>query len=346
MTAAPPPPWRARDVYARSVRPHLIATVLLALTACACGDDDAPTGDAGSADAGTPAADAGPVGVDAPPDPRDAGPAARYGADGPIPYTTMSTTVTNGGDSFDVTVYLPTGPGPFPAVSFSCGSTQSAAGYLPYAERLASHGIAMFLTDDAGVFTNTADIVPNAVYLVETWIPESFPTIDTARIGLGGHSRGGAVSLLAAEHGLRGRVVAWFGLDPVDNQFLMAPREYARTDLPMIGIPTGFLGAEIGGNCAPAADSYPTLAPLAPDPTVLIVGLGAAHTDFEVPAACTACDACSPDGTVDPAVVLAYAVRYFTAFFARELLGDAAVGPRFEGAGGPEDIAAGLITVE
>ena len=298
----------------------------------------------GGIDAGATPSDAA-IAIDAP---RDGGTSEiPYDRDGPIPYTTRTESVARPGGSYDVTVYLPSTPGPHPVVSFSCGSTQSAAGYVPYGQRLASHGIAMVLADDPGVFTNTADIVPNAVHAVETWIPATFPgVIDTARVGLGGHSRGGAVSLLAAEHGLRGRVVAWFGLDPVDNQFLMAPREFARTDLPSIGIPTAFLGADVISNCAPAADGYLALHPLAPAPTVLIVGLGAGHTQLEVASACTGCGACSPSGTADPDVVLAYAVRYFAAFFARELLGDASVGPLFEGAGGPEDVAAGLVTIE
>jgi hypothetical protein len=52
-----------------------------------------------------------------------------------------------------------------------------------------------------------------------------------------------------------------------------------------------------------------------------------------------------PDSPTDAEVVLAYSVRYFTAFFARELLGDAAVGAAFEGAGASEDVAAGHVTV-
>jgi hypothetical protein len=153
------------------------------------------------------------------------------------------------------------------------------------------------------------------------------------------------VSLLAAEHDLKGKVVAWFGLDPVDNEFLMTPRQFARTDLPRIGIPTAFLGAQVASNCAPAADSYPTLYPLAPAPSALVTGVGAGHTDFEDPGGCTLCGLCSPRGSADPALVLSYSIRYFTAFFARELLGDASVGAAFEGAGAPEDVAAGRVIV-
>jgi hypothetical protein len=41
--------------------------------------------------------------------------------------------------------------------------------------------------------------------------------------------------------------------------------------------------------------------------------------------------------------VLDLAVRYLTAFFARELLGDSSVGAQFQGAGAPADEAAGVI---
>ncbi len=288
------------------------------------------TGDAAVA----PASDAAPVA------------AGNYGSDGPVPYTTKTESVTGPNGSFNVTVYMPTSPGPHPVVSFSCGSTQTAAGYVPYGKRLASHGIAMVLRDDPGALTATTDILPGTEYVVTTWLPATYGTaVDMSRVGLGGHSRGGGVSLLAAGRGLKGKVAAWFGLDPVDNQFLIAPGLYARTKLAEVGIPTAYLGAEVESNCAPAADSYPMLFPKSPSPSTLIVGKGAGHTQLEVPEACTACSICSPSGTRPNDVVLAYSVRYFAAFFARELLHDSAVGPRFEGAGGTADLASGLVTI-
>jgi hypothetical protein len=303
------------------------------------GPSDGRLSDAGSIDAGVP--DAGP-GVDA-----GVPGSVEYNGDGTVPYTTQTWQVTNGSSTMNVTGYLPSTPGPHPVVSFSCGSTQTAAGYAPYGKRLASYGMAMFLTDDAGILTNTGSIVPNAVYLVDTWMPANFAgVLDMTKVGLGGHSRGGAVSLLAAETGLKGKVEAWFGLDPVDNEFLMNPTEYARTDLSMVGIPTTFLAAQVVGNCNPAADGYMTLYPLAPAPTMLLVGVNAGHTEFELASGCTACAICTPDGTEDPDVVLAYGVRYFTAFFARELLGDTSVGAQFQGAGLPADVEAGLIQTQ
>jgi dienelactone hydrolase len=284
------------------------------------------------------------AGDDAPPPPPP--PGGTYDSDGPIQYTVTPQQIANGGSTINATLYMPSTPGKHPLVALSCGSTQTAAGYVTYGKRLASYGIAALIEDDAGALTNTGDITPNAAFAVDTWVPQMLgDQVDTAKIGLAGHSRGGAVSLLIAEHELAGKVVAWFGLDPVDNQFGQTPRQFARTDLGSIGIPTAFLGAEVTSNCAPAADSYPTLFPLAPAPSVLIVGLGAGHTQLEPADGCTACGICSPSGTADPAVVLAYATRYLTAFFARELLGDTAVGATFDGALGPDDVAAGRVTI-
>jgi hypothetical protein len=303
---------------------------------------DAGPPDAGAADSGTPDAGAPDAGTT----PFDGG--LLYDSDGPVPYTTSTVMVTNPNTthSFTVTISMPMSPGLHPAVGLSAGSTQTAAAYAIYAQRLASWGIAVFGRDDPGALTRTIDIVPDEEYTMGTWMPANYGSqIDLTKLGLTGHSRGGAVSLLAAEHGLKGKATAWFGLDPVDNQFLFDPGEYARTDMAQIGIPTAFLGASVISNCAPAADGYQMLYPLSPSPSLELVGVGAGHTQLEPAASCTACNLCSPSGTADPNVVLNYAVRYLTAFFARELLGDTRVGAQLEAAGTTADAAAGLITV-
>lgn len=266
--------------------------------------------------------------------------ATTYDSDGPIAYTVTSATI----QSVHATIYAPSSPGPHPLVAFNAGSTQTAAGYAPYGKRLASYGIATIIEDDPGIFTNTADVVPPAAYVVTTWAPAHLE-IDPTKIGLAGHSRGGAVSLLLAEHELAGSARAWFGIDPVDNQFGQAPREYARTDAATLAMPTAFLGAGVVSNCAPAGDGYALLYPLVPAPSVEIVGVAAGHVQFEDPTGCTGCTLCTPAGTADSATVLAYSVRYVTAFFAREFLGDSHVGAGFAGARAEDDVAAGRITI-
>jgi hypothetical protein len=67
---------------------------------------------------------------------------------------------------------------------------------------------------------------------------------------------------------------------------------------------------------------------------------------FEDLANCPLCGfACTPMGTANSQTVLDDAIRYLTAFFARELLGDSSVGPLFQGAGAPADEASGAITI-
>ena len=65
---------------------------------------------------------------------------------------------------------------------------------------------------------------------------------------------------------------------------------------------------------------------------------------FEDPANCSLCWLCFK-GQADGSEVLAYSVRYSTAFFARELLKDRRVGSKIEGAGAAEDVNAGRIGI-
>jgi hypothetical protein len=204
--------------------------------------------------------------------------------------------------------------------------------------------------DDPGPFTNTQELVDELIYVATEWLPAQnadassgfFGKIDLSRIGVTGHSRGGKATLLAAETGLQGVANAYFGIDTVDVTFI-DDGVYAITNVAGVGIPTAFLVAEIPSNCSPANANGEVLYNSAPSPSVLLTGIGAGHTDFAMP--CVLCGVCTPDGTIDPQIVFDYSIRYVTAFFARELLGDAAIGAAFEGAGAGLDAAAGLIQI-
>jgi hypothetical protein len=264
--------------------------------------------------------------------------------------------VQNGADTFVENIYIPSSPGTHPLVSLTPGLQQPSTAYAPYAERLASYGIVVLMRDDPGLLTQSQVIAADLEYVIATWLPAqnaaaSSPLhgeVDLTKVGLTGHSRGGQASLLAAEGTLKGLVVAWFGIDPDDPGTIdgfVESTMLAATNLGTIGIPTTFLGGQVTTFCTPANINYEVLYAAAPSPAVVITGVNASHTEFEVQSACVDCALCTPMGTANPQVVLDYGVRYLTAFFARELLGDASVGMLFQGAGEPADQAAGLVQI-
>ena len=283
--------------------------------------------------------------LDAPPDAAF----ADYNVDGPDGVTTFTATVITPARTFVETIYLPDAAGPRPVVVLSPGLQQVAAAYHDYGHRLASYGIITLVRDDPGIAENSADVATDLSYVVATWLPAANADtssmlagrLDLAHVGLAGHSRGGKSSLIAVELGAAGKVSAWFGLDPVDAAFINGGIQ-ARDTIAGIAIPTAFLGTTAVGVCNAVADNYQVLYAAAPSPSVSLTAVGAGHTQLEDQASCVACTICAA-GTADSQVVLAYSVRYLTAFFARELLGDAHVGPAFDGAGAGSDVAAGLI---
>ena len=287
----------------------------------------------------------------------DSGAPVIYSQPGPEKVVTTTATATLSSALVTVTIYLPsTTSGLHPAVFLSPGYGQPAAAYLPYAERLASFGVIVLLRDDPGVLVDTTTTAAQLEELVGTWLPAesakaSGPLagrVDVSRIGLMGHSRGGQASLVAATTKLKGKVHSFFGLDAVDTAQGGAT---ARAGLPGIGIPTAFLGETLDGTpiagaamaCAPAADNYQQLYAAAPSPSLLLTAVGAAHFDFAVIAQTVGASFCHA-GTADPTQVLAMAVTLSTGFFARDLLGAAAVGANLDGAGAAGYIGSGLLT--
>lgn len=338
-------------------------SLLAVVAACGGSDDssatktDAGSGNGGGGDAST-SADGGASSGDGGASTGDAATTGygKYENDGPASVTISSLQVTRPTtNAFTVSAYIPSTAGPHPVVILSSGFFQKALGYAAYAHRLASWGIVTILRDDPQLGEQTSDIVLDVSYEVTTWLAATnadvgsalHGEIDTTKIGLAGHSRGGQVSLLAAEAGAKGKITGVFGLDPVDSS--QGGGAEARTSIASIATPLAFIGETTDGSgvtaCAPSADNYEVLYGAAVSPAVAITAVNADHTMFEDPDNCTACNACTA-GTADSAAVRDAAVRYMTAFFARELLADTSVGAAFDGAGIALDESAGLVTVE
>jgi hypothetical protein len=274
-----------------------------------------------------------------------AGSGAKYASDGPVPYTVSHLTLSNAGRSWGESIYLPSTPGLHPVVTVNAGTQQVNAAYTIYGKRLASYGIIALTQDDEGALAPTPNVVDDVTYVITTYVPANLAaSADMTRVGLSGHSRGGKATLLAAENALKGKVKAWFGLDPVDVDFLGTPG--ALPNIGTIGIPLGFAGATVSSNCSPANANYQVYYGAAAPPDVAVSIEGAGHFDFLDQSQAVAESYCTPEGTVDGTLALDTAAHYLMAFFARELLGDSSVGPAFDGVGAQADIAAGIIAVE
>jgi hypothetical protein len=262
-----------------------------------------------------------------------------------VAYTVSHVTLSNAGRSWGESIYTPTSPGLHPVVSVNSGTQQVNAAYAIYGKRLASYGIIALCQDDEGALAPTPNVVDDLTYVIATYVPANLAaTADLTRVGLSGHSRGGKATLLAAENALMGKVKAWFGLDPVDADFLGTPG--ALPNIGTIGIPLGFAGATVSSNCSPASANYEVYYSAASPPAVAVTIEGAGHFDFLDQSQAIAKFYCTPGGTADPTLVLSTAAHYLMAFFARELLGDASVGAAFDGVGAPADVAAGIIAVD
>ena len=284
-----------------------------------------------------------------------------YGLNGPEQVTTTQVSYTGPSKiRINLNIYVPASSGPHPVVLFSAGAKLKGQYFRDYGQRLASWGIVAVLKDDStsGLFPpSSTKVLPDVVDLVSRWLPEQNASstsplrgkLDLSRVGLAGHSRGGQVSFGAAAGALKGQVKAVFGVDPVDGS---QSGVQVRTTIGQLGVPSAFMGettnstgGTLGQSCAPKADNYQVLYRAAPSPSVELTAVNADHMQFLDTTGCGfTCGLCSK-GSANKATTLAMTVKYVTAFFARELKGDRAVGATFAGAGLQADIQAGRLTM-
>ena len=135
----------------------------------------------------------------------------------PFPYDAEEVTFRNEGAGITLagTLTLPRGAGPFPAVILLTGSgaqdrDETIMGHKPFAvwaDALTRRGVAVLRYDDRGMGGSgggsleetTADFAGDARAAMD--FVRARPGIDPTRIGLMGHSEGGATALIAASEG-------------------------------------------------------------------------------------------------------------------------------------------------
>ncbi len=261
-------------------------------------------------------------------------------------------------------VYVPDGPGPYPAVIFTHGFQLGPGNYASWGEHLASWGYVAVLPQMPGDMWSSPTHTQLKEYLVaiidrvesEGPVPtgDYAGMVDPSSIALAGHSMGGKISLLVASEDAR--VDAVFGVDPVDaagGPFSSDGPDYPSVTpelMPQITVPIGMVGETTNSTgmqpCAPADNNFEQYFAAATSPAIAIDVLGAFHMSFLDDSNCgLPCWAC-PAGTDDPAVTLEISRGYLVAFLESTLRADPDYLGWLTGPGMAEDVNAGLVTYQ
>jgi len=206
--------------------------------------------------------------------------------------------------------------GGVPLILFNHGFMLWGELYRSYGERFASHGLVVALPTYPMSFSsvNHTALAGDARFLIDHCLsldaqPGSalYGLVDEDRIGAGGHSFGGKLSLLVAS--MDARIAAIGALDPVDGggPALDDPVLFPSVTperMPAIHAQLLLLGAELGGvswfliPCAPIAENYQRFYEAANAPAIEVTQLGAGHGQYVDPGADAMLAACAP-GTAD-----------------------------------------------
>lgn len=249
--------------------------------------------------------------------------------EGPFPVTREDLDV----DGFDVALFVPTMSALAPAVVLAPGFQLDGSAFAGTARHLASHGIAVLVPTFGDTLLSPishATLADGVIAMLDTLAAD--PRFDPARLGAGGHSRGGKVALLAATRDARVR--ASFNLDPVDSVGPFSTPSPANPSVTpelmgALAIPLGFVGSSRGAEpafpgsppCAPAADNYAAYAAYAPAAPFIAVPPDSGHNDFADPLPALLRLACKAGE--DPAAVRTASRAWMTAFYRLHLAGDA-----------------------
>ncbi len=348
-----------------------IAMVVLGLVTAGCGSNSPGSQGQGGADGGAgPSVDGGGAGA---PDSGgggtgpDAGTAVSDpGSPGPSDWDPSSESIDVGGQTIPLTIYVPRTPGPHPAIVFTHGFMLAPSDYASYGEHLASWDYVVVMPKLPGdvLSQQTHRALADMLVGVLDWIDTAAADqggplggkVDTARIGMAGHSMGGKLSLLVAAGDDRPKAV--FGVNPVDTGSPLggSPADYPSVTpelMPQITAPLALLGETTNGSagglgqaCAPADNNFQQYYAAAASPAIQIEVVGANHMSFlDDPNCGFTCSVCSA-GTDDPSVTRMLTQRYMTAFFETRLRGDSRYQVYLTGAPMQADINAGKVKVE
>jgi dienelactone hydrolase len=207
----------------------------------------------------------------------------------PSPVTSKVVTVTDAGRSFPARLSYPTRGGPYPAVAFAHGYMNRSTWYAGTLRSIAAAGYVVIAPDsETGQFPNherlADDLNRSLRWLGRTSAAGSKDVprrkVDSRHLGVGGHSMGGGVALLAA---IRSR-----SIDTVATLAAAETTPRASVAVRRLRVPSLFVvGSD--DHVVPAAGTA-VMFRRAPSPTLLATITGGSHCGFmeNYPLACDA----------------------------------------------------------
>lgn len=195
------------------------------------------------------------------------------------------------GAPVEMLVHIPESNERLAVVVFQHGFMTRNSAYDEVLRHLASHGFLvvapqMYTPGVAALFGRpTAAEEADLATQILDWLPGNLGeltgrTPDFARLGLGGHSRGGKVAWLTLRADPTcARAIA--GVDPVDGAGGPLGGQTRVTEHPFdFSIPALVIGTGLGGSCAPEGDNYVQFYAASQSPAWRIVVFGQGHGDM------------------------------------------------------------------
>jgi len=204
-------------------------------------------------------------------------------------------------------VYAPESPGEYAVIVFQHGFMSRNDAYDEILRHLASHGFVvvapqMYEPGIGPLLGNpTSATEADLAALLVQWLPAHLTDVAgvqarTDRLGIAGHSRGGKVAWLAADNDSR-PFDAIAGVDPVDGAGGPLGGQDRVVQGPFaFNLPSLVIGAELGGDCAPAGDNHEQFYEASPSPSWHIITIGHGHGDMLDEPEAAAASALCPSG--------------------------------------------------
>ncbi len=252
---------------------------------------------------------------------------------GPLPVKVTAVEACDQGNPVPLLVFGPASAGSYPVILFQHGFLTRNEAYRELLSHVAGHGFVvvapqMYEPGLPALFGQpTAAEEALLAAQVLDWLPAGLPAIlgyqvQTARVGLAGHSRGGKVAwLILAANPARAQAIA--GVDPVDgtggplgNQARVVQGPFA------FSVPALVIGTGLGGRCAPRGDNHEQFYAASRPPAWHVVIPDAGHADMLDEPAALAVGGLCPGGP-DRAATRRLTAGLLVAFFRATLQNDA-----------------------